>query len=353
VWTLRNTDVGTATRVFTNITSTVGSGKLNVLWRQTVNARLRDAANNPITSNALIWLTERNDGSRFEAVGRTGFNWLTVQTYSQAVDAGGQASVAVRTGIAYVARDTGPVNTLNRSYFGKTSADDFDIFAIGYLYNIASGSHVLRGVNGYTYTQPMVTDASISQTTRATVDAYTTINTPQQFYDRAKSWLVANYSGQTAPLVSRSGDTVNAGARNVVIDATAAAAFAVAGNTLTIKSSAFVGNMTTTGTISLANGATFTGTRTDANGTISSATLTILGLVAGSRVFIRRTDTQATLVNEIVPGSSFAYAYLHTANVPVEIVARNASGTPAYQEWRTTTTLTAVSSAVTANQVTD
>lgn len=353
LWTLRNTDVGTATRPFTNVTATVGSGKLNLLWRQTINAQLRDGANNPITSNALIWLTETNDGSRFEAVGRTGYNWLTVQTYSQAVDGTGLASTSVRTGIAYVARDTGPVNTLLRSYFGKSSADNFDIYAVGYLYNIASGEHILRGVNGYTYTQPMVTDASITQTNKTTVDAYTSIDTSAQFYDRAKSWLLANYAGQTTTLVTRSGSTIDAGLRNVVIDATAASVFSVVGSTITIKSSAFVGNLTTTGTITLANGATFTGARTDATGTITSASLTVNNVVNGSRLLIRRTDTQATLVNQTVSGTSFVYAYSHTTNIPVEIVVRKATGSPAYQEWRTTTTLTAVSASVTANQVLD
>lgn len=353
VWTLRNTDVGTAARIFTNVTSVVGSGKLNALWTQTVNARLRDSANNPITSNALIWLTETNDGSRFEAVGRTGFSWLTVQSYSQAVDGAGTASVSVRTGIAYVARDAGPVNTLLRSYFGKSTADNFDIYAIGYLYNIASGEHVLRGVNGYTYTQPMVTDTSITQTNRTAVDAYASLDTPQQFYDRAKSWLVANYAGQTAVLVTRSGNTIDAGARNVVIDAAAASAFAVAGNTITIKSAAFVGNITTTGAITLANGATFTGARTDSTGTSTSATFTVSGIVSGSRILIRRTDTSAVLVNQIVSGSTFAYAYLHVANLPVEVILRKGTGTPAYQEWRTTITLTANGGAVSASQALD
>jgi hypothetical protein len=353
VWTFRNTDIGTATRIFTNVTSTVDTGKLNAVWTQTVNARLSTAANNPITSNALIWLTERNDGARFEAVGRTGFNWTTVQSYSQAVDGTGQASVSVRLGIAYVSRDAGPVNTLNRSYFGKTTDDDFDIYAIGYLYNIASGTHILRGINGYTYTQPMVTDASITQTTRATVDAYTTLDTPQQFYDRAKSWLVSNYAGQTSVLVTRLGNTIDAGTRNVVIDATAAAAFSVAGSTITIKSSAFVGNLTTTGTITLANGATFTGQRTDSTGTITSATFTISNIISGSRLLIRRTDTQFVLVNQAITGTSFTYVYLHTTNIPVEIVVRKATGSPTYQEWRTTATLTSSGGSATANQVLD
>jgi hypothetical protein len=354
VWTLRNTDVGTATRVYPNVASNPGvGGRLNVVWTETINARLRDSSNNPITSNALIWLTERDDGSRFEAVGRTGFNWLTVQTYTQAVNGSGQASVSVRTGIVYVAVDTGPVYRVDRSYFGKSSADDFDIFAIGYLYNIASGSHILRGINGYTYTQPMVTDASISQTNRSTVDAYTTLDTPQQFYDRAKSWLVSNYSGQSTVLVTREGNTINAGSRNVIIDATASSAFAITGNTITIKSSAFVGNLITTGTITLANGATFTGARTDSTGTITSATFTVSNIVSNSRLLIRRTDTQVAIVNQVVTSTSFIYNYLHTTNIPIEIVIRKATSPPTYQEWKTTATLTSLGGSVTANQQLD
>jgi len=350
VWTLRNTDVGTATRVFTNVTSVVGSGKLNVLWQQTVNARLRDSGNNPITANALIWLAERSDGARFEAVGRTGFNWLTVQTYLQAVDGSGVASTSVRTGIAYVARDAGPVNTLQRSYFGKTSADDFDIFALGYLYNIASGTHVLRGVGGYTFTQPMVLDSSITQVTRSTVDSYTSIDDPQQFYDRAKSWLISNYSGQTSVVASRSGNTIDAGSRNVTIDATAAAVFSISGNTITIRSSSFVGNITTTGVISLANGAVFTGARTDSSGTITSASFTISNLVVGSRLLIRRTDNQSVLVNALVAQTVYVYSYQHTTDLPVEIVVRKTSAAPTYEEWSTTATLVASGGAVAANQ---
>lgn len=318
VWNLQDTDVGTATRISTNITSAVNSGKLNVVWTQTVNARLRDSANVPITSDALIWLTEANDGARFEAVGRTGFNWLTVQTYSQSANASGVATASVRIGTAYVARDAGPVNTLLRSYFGKSSADNFDIYAIGYLYNIASGEHILRGIGGYTFTQPMVTDALIAQTVRATVDAYSTIDTPQRFYDRAKSWLVANYAGQTATLVTRTGNVLNAGSRNVVIDATAAAAFAVAGNTITIRASTFTGDMVTTGTITLVNGATFAGSRTDASGTISQATFTLTGLEPGTEIRVYRVSDDAEIAGiENTPGTTFSYTYAWSADVPI------------------------------------
>lgn len=86
---------------------------------------------------------------------------------------------------------------------------------------------------------------------------------------------------------------------------------------------------------------------------VLSAAYTISGLVAGSRLLIRRTDTQAVLLNETVAGTSRVYTYNYTADIPVEIVARKATGSPAYQEWRTTATLTSAGGAATANQQLD
>jgi hypothetical protein len=84
-----------------------------------------------------------------------------------------------------------------------------------------------------------------------------------------------------------------------------------------------------------------------------SATFTVSNIVAGSRLLIRRTDTQAVLVNEVVAGASRAYTYTYTADIPVEIVVRKATGSPAYQQWRTTATLTASGGSVTAGQQLD
>jgi hypothetical protein len=196
----------------------------------------------------------------------------------------------------------------------------------------------------------MVLDSSITQVTRSTVDSYASIDDPQQFYDRAKSWLVSNYSGQTSVVVSRSGNTADAGSRNVTIDATAAAVFSISGNTITIRSSSFVGNITTTGVISLANGAVFTGARTDSSGTITSASFTISNLVVGSRLLIRRTDNQSVLVNALVTQTVYVYSYQHTTDLPVEIVVRKTSAAPTYEEWSTTATLVASGGAVAVNQ---
>jgi hypothetical protein len=83
-----------------------------------------------------------------------------------------------------------------------------------------------------------------------------------------------------------------------------------------------------------------------------SATLTIDGIVSGSRILIRRTDTQAVLANTVT-GTSYAYSYTVSGSAPVEVLLRNASGTPAYQPWRATTTLAGVNATITAAQVAD
>lgn len=84
-----------------------------------------------------------------------------------------------------------------------------------------------------------------------------------------------------------------------------------------------------------------------------SASYTVYGLIPGSRLLIRRRDTQAVLMNESVAGTSRVYTYNYTADIPVEIVVRKATGSPAYQEWRTTATLTSSGGAATANQQLD
>lgn len=159
-------------------------------------------------------------------------------------------------------------------------------------------------------TQVLANDTSLTETTKATVDAYTTLETPQKFYDYAKSYLVDNYAGEAATIVSRSGNEIDAGSYNVTIDATAASVFAFDGSTITIKASTYTGDMTTTGIITLANGATFIGTRTDANGTVAPPKVaTISGITAGSRLQIYNVTTDTEVVNAVVAGTSYTATY--------------------------------------------
>jgi hypothetical protein len=286
----------------------------------------------------------------------------------------------------------------------------------------------MRGIGGSTVAPAMVNDSAVTLS-RSAAGALASVATLDNFYDAAKFWNVSsanvNFPTASTQVATAAGTTLDLGALNVVVDATAASAFAVntGTNTVTIKSSILaVGTkfttLKTTGTISFANGAdasctlqgvvvrgatgayspklesatvrfttagtydlrgaAISGTLTVANtsgGAVTvqvqpgvtvvnsgpsitvdnavSATFTVGGIVAGSRLLIRRTDTQAALVNEVVAGTSRAYTYTHTADIPVEIVVRKATGSPAYQEWRTTATLASSGGAVTANQQLD
>jgi hypothetical protein len=285
----------------------------------------------------------------------------------------------------------------------------------------------MRGIGGSVVEPAMVNDAAVTLS-RSAAGALASVATLDDFYDAAKFWNVqsanVNYPSATAQVATAAGTTLDLGALNVVVDATAASAFAVntGTNTVTIKSTTLAVGATfdtlkTTGTISFANGAdasctlqgivvrgttgvyspkletatmrftaagtydlrgaTISGTLTLTNtsgGAVTvqlqpgvtfvnsgpsitvdnavSATLTIDGIVSGSRILIRRTDTQAVLVNAVT-GTSYAYPYVVSGSIPVEIVLRNASGSPAYQPFRTTATLSAVNATITALQVLD
>jgi hypothetical protein len=131
---------------------------------------------------------------------------------------------------------------------------------IAYNQNITGFAEDLVGLNTLQSTVKMTPDLVVSEASKATVDAYTLIDTPQKFYDIAKSYLVDNYTGEASPLVSRDGDTIDAGSYDVVVDASAASTFAISGNTLTIKATTFTGNILTSGSATLLNNAEVIGT---------------------------------------------------------------------------------------------
>lgn len=142
---------------------------------------------------------------------------------------------------------------------GNTDADLFAFKFCSYGHMLSSTTQALKGLGELEVDWVLFDDALITDT-RATTDAYTEINTPQKFYNRAKSYLVDNYAGESATIVTRDGNSIDAGSYDVVVDATASSVFAISGNTLTIKATTFVGNISTTGTTTLSNGAEVIGT---------------------------------------------------------------------------------------------
>jgi len=155
-------------------------------------------------------------------------------------------------------------------------------------------------------TQPVIADANITESNKATVDAYTEIDTPVKFYDRSASHLEDNLGTYLDFIVTRSGNQIDAGSYNVTIDATASSAFDITGNLITIKASTFIGDITTTGTITLQNGGTFVGTFTDTAGTTTVTQLTLTGLKANSEVRIYEAGTTTEIDGVENSGTTFA-----------------------------------------------
>lgn len=150
----------------------------------------------------------------------------------------------------------------------------------------------------------LVDDSAITESNKAIVDAYTEIENSAKFYDRAKSYLTDNYAGEGATIVARSGNEIDLGSYNLVIDATASSAFALSGSTITIKATTFTGDLTTTGTITLSNGAIILGTYTDANGTNIILPWSVTEAEATATLQLYNVTKDAEVVNQVVPGTA-------------------------------------------------
>lgn len=188
-----------------------------------------------------------------------------------------------------------------------------------YGYQIVSGSFETSqydlGADGFSnevnFGGPMVQspDPAITESDKSVVLGYSALPSAASFYDYAAAYLEENYAGEMATLVTRSGNTIDAGSHDVVLTSNGAV-FGFDGTTITANVGTFTGDMTTTGVITLANGATFVGTRTDANGTVAPPkTVSITGITAGSRLQIYNVTTATEVVNEIVAGTSYTATY--------------------------------------------
>ena len=207
-------------------------------------------------------------------------------------------------------------------YRGETidNTDVFNFYVASYQHTLNNASPSCLGVGVLEQQIVLFNDVFLTESDRTIVDAYTTIDNPEEFYDRAKAFLVDNYAGETATIVSRSGNTINAGSYNVTIDAAAGSAFAFDGSTITIKASQYVGNILSSGTINLANGAQVLGsygsttvlpwsvTNVEATSTLQLFNVTqnaeVENLVVGGTLGNKVTESGTYTNAEVVPGDT-------------------------------------------------
>ena len=189
---------------------------------------------------------------------------------------------------------------VDRRSDSNTNLDDFTFNFCSYNHLLSNTSQNLKGVGELTFDWILVVDSLIAQTDKTTVDNYIAITDSERFYDRAKSYLTDNYAGEENTLVTRSGLTIDAGDKNIVLnptvtDAASAFAFDSGTNTLTIKCTSFTGNLTTTGTITVQSGVTVLGTIVDVNNPagLASRTFSVSNVILGTTIQIYN-ETQVT-----------------------------------------------------------
>jgi hypothetical protein len=250
----------------------------------------------------------------------------TQRTYEKTTDSNGEvAEFEVLIGEGYSPQ--GDVNGWVRSrgknpkkyYYNQPYTDDiFDYGIINYDRNIFSTEIALRGADGSEIDVVLQPDLTLTESDKDTVDAYTEIDTPQKFYDRAKSYLVDNYAGEVSTIVSRSGNEINLGSFNLDIDANASSAFAISGTTITIKASSFAGNLTSTGLVTTLNNAVVLGEITDSSGTRATLQYNISGLIQHSRVQLYNVTADAEIFNGSVNATTYSAEYTEGVEVTIE-----------------------------------
>lgn len=228
-----------------------------------------------------------------------------------------------------------------------------------YLYRPQTLSLPLPTSSNVTFT--MLADPYITETNKATVDAYADISDVDRLYDRYKSWFVDNlstaYPSFGAQKLNGDGAVLDCGDANVTIDATAGSAFAVntGTNTITVKASTLLAGasftkLVTTGTISFVNGAAPGPLLVYRDATATSVPIIVGGVRNGTKVRVVRTDTSAELAIGTAGASGYTARVNWTSDIPIRADTAYVSGLDAEQEASALGTLTNVGAQLTIVQ---
>jgi len=190
----------------------------------------------------------------------------------------------------------------------NSNEDNFSFNFCEYDKLLLTSTNSLQGLGELSVDIVLVQDLLITEEKTA-ADVYTIIENSEKFYNKAKAYLYDNFSGEVSTIVSRSGNTINAGSYNVVIDNSSMNAFSLSGNTITIKSPSFTGNIITSGIVTLIGSISYVGTITDVNGVRSFGAYEVNNLISGSRVQVYNTTTGTEIYNQIVNSTSFSEGF--------------------------------------------
>ena len=250
---------------FTDPTPNFPNGRIE--FRKRVTFQYRTPALAAI-QNVHVFMRDTNNGLRSN---RTNDNYVNDRTYLSTSNASGLTSqFEVMTATVRPTSSSNATLIYDRRSVSNDSNDVFRVGSHAYTHLLSDLSIPMRGTGDLTQGVTMFADAAVTLS-QASAAALATVATLDNFYDAAKDWKCQANSARleyptlfTQP-VNAAGTTIDCGALNIVVDATAAAAFAIntGTNTITVKSTTLAAGtkfstLKTTGTISFANGAAAT-----------------------------------------------------------------------------------------------
>jgi hypothetical protein len=92
------------------------------------------------------------------------------------------------------------------------------------------------------YVPIYIEDVGITETTKATVAAYTTIETASKFYDRTSLFRLTEQGIKSGQIAVRSGTSIEIGSYSILVKQDAAAVYSLTGSTITLKANGLAGD---------------------------------------------------------------------------------------------------------------
>jgi len=274
----------------TNLTSTTITGSLTYNTGSAIAVTYTSSSITGTVSNSGIATVTINLSS--STIGTVGSNVSSRQlTYLNlnGLTAGSQIYVANGSGtqVDYVSSSGTSYSLLTSGYTGTWTWK-----VTNYGYTSQSGTHS-PAVATTTTTVSLVADAFITQATKATVAAYTTLQNPDRVYDYAAYWETTNVGIPTARVISKAATYASAGSYPLVLT-TSGSPWSLASGILTLNvTSSFVGGSTMTG------GIVTTGAITDNAQPSSSGTY---GAISGNTIAISSVNYQPLIATTSISG---------------------------------------------------
>jgi len=307
-WTIAGLQFLTTGRVITSSATAGGAFTSSVtgdviqntptnLTGVTITGNLTYNTNTPITvtfTNCSITGTVSNSGSGLvtislgnSTIGTTGANVTTRPVTSLTLNgltAGSQIYIADGSGaqVAYVASSSTSYTLSTTGYTGTWTWK-----VANYGYTAQTGTHS-PATASTTTTVTLSTDVFITQVTKATVAAYTTLENLDKLYDYAAYYETLNAGISYSRIITKAGTAASAGSYNVTLNSSGSV-WTFTGSALAINSTATLasgttisGALFTSGTVTLTTAQTNTAitasvlqtTPTDFSGMVITGTLT-------------------------------------------------------------------------------